>query len=220
MAYEQEQIQAWDRGSRTMDTHTAGVLAVAGVRGTVTAWGETVARPVRPDGAECDAQRGFVSRPQGDGLAWLDKPFKPRGGGPGTTCSRATCSDATGIAPRLQPVRGHTLPAELRPLETRRQAGNVPIHRLHGRRRSTGQTAHGSESGTVATSQKNANGSPATGRRPPRTSRHGTTAEENRLEIADFVPPRDKTPCFSVVHRPATGHLYRLTISSVRLKSE
>lgn len=30
--------------------------------------------------------------------------------------------------------------------------------------------------------------------------------------MTEFVPPRDKTPAFSVSNRPATGHLYKYAI--------
>lgn len=219
MTYEQNQIKARDRRFGYVDSFAVGVSTLKSVRGVVTASGKAIARSVRATWPECDTQRRFVAGSEGDGCAGLDKSLKPRRSGSGTTGARANRSDPAGIAPRLQSVRGHAIPVELRPIQARRKAGNVQVHRLHGRQRNAGESTNGSESGAVATCQKNANGSPATGRSTPQTSRHGTKPRRKTSEIGHFVPPRDKTACFWVVLRPATGHLYRLTICS-NLSSE
>ena len=214
MTYEQIQQEARDRRIRHVDTDAAGVSAVTGVRRAFTAGGKAAARPAGTPGAERQGQRRSIARAQGHGLPWMDKPQQPRRSGSRIDRPSASCSNPAGIAPRLQSLRGHAVPAELRPDEARRNAGSLQVHRLHGRRRNTGRSANDGESGSVATSQKNANGSPATGRSTGKTSRHGTRRPASSGEIADFVPPRDKTPCFWASLRPATGHLYRLTICS------
>ena len=209
---EQIQIQARDRRFRYVDSFVIGVSTLKSVRGVVTAGGKTVARPVRATWPECDAQRRFIARPQGDGRAWLVKSFKPRGRRSGTKRSWATRSDSARIAPRLQPLRPDALSTELRPGQVGCEAGNLQVHRLHGRRRITRKSTLRSQSGDMATCQKNANGSPATGRSNGSSSRHGTEQLKKWAMNRYFVPPRDKTPCFSGLLRPATGHLYRFTI--------
>ena len=212
MTYEQKQIKARPRRFRNVDSLAAGIYAVKSVRGTVTAGGKAAARSIGTLGAERDPQRRFISSAKGNGLSRMDEPLKPLRSGLRAKGERLTCSDQTGISPRLQSVRGNSVSAELRPLQTGREAGNLSVDRLHGRRRITSQSTNGRKTGTVEASQKNANGSPATGRSTHRTSRHGTKRHQAGDEIADFVPPRDKTPCFWGVHRPATGHLYILTM--------
>ena len=214
MTYEQKQIKARDRRYRVMDSIAVRVSTVKSVRGTVTPCGKTFARPVRATWPECDAQRRFIAYAKGYGVPWLAGTLKPSSSGSGVTGARATRSDPAGIAPRLQSVRGHALSVELRPIQVRREAWNVQVHRLHGRLRIMGQSANGRKTSAMATCQKNANGSPATGRDTPKTSRHGTKPYRKTSEIGHNVPPRDETPCFWGGQRPATGHLYRLTICS------
>lgn len=212
MTYEQIEIKTRDRRNGYLDSLSSGVFAVKGVRGTVTAGGKAFARRVGATWPERHAQRRFVTSAQGHGGTRVDKPFKPRRSGSGTTGAWTTRSDPAGIASRLQSIRGHFVSAELQLDEGRRKAGDIQANRLYGRRRITRQSTHGSKSGEVATPEKNANGSPATGRSTPKTYRHGTNQAHENRGIADFVPPRDKTPCFWVWLRPATGHLYRFAI--------
>lgn len=132
------------------------------------------------------------------GDAWLDR------------------ADAAGLAAGLQFVCADPVPVGLRPAKAGRVAGLLPDDGLHGQWCGPRQSSNGSKTGRLEACAKNANGSPATGRYTDQTSRHGTNGSGKSGEVGEFVPPRDKTPCFSGAQRPATGHLSRLAISTVQ----
>lgn len=116
------------------------------------------------------------------------------------------------IAARLQPVGLHALPHGLRPEKDRRKTRVLPHDGLDDGRRPRRQ-ADGEEAGHVEASTKNSFAYPATGRSLKDRPATGQSDQGETPQFAYFVPPRDKTPGFSLLHRPATGHLYRLAIS-------
>ncbi len=196
MSHVQKQIEAWDSSVGLMVTAVPGVSEVDGLCGTITTGRETIYRPSGTPGAECHAQRRFVTGTEGHGHSWLDKPQQSCSSGSRAYRTWVAGANTAGLTPRLQPVRSHVIPAELRPVQARHQAGCLSIYRLHGRRGCAGQSTNNGQPGRMETGQKNAKGSPVAGRSPSETSRHGTISITENSGVADFVPPRDKTHCF------------------------
>ena len=90
MTYEQSKIQkARYSRFRNVDSLAAGIYAVKGVRGTVTAGGKAAARSIGTLGAERDPQRRFISSAKGNGLSRMDEPLKPLRSGLRATGTRA-----------------------------------------------------------------------------------------------------------------------------------
>ena len=182
------------------------------MRGTISARCQVADGRARHAWPECDQERRYQPHAEVDGRPRVVQPGELARRGPGVDRPRATVSDPPGLQARLQLVRRHLLPARLRPDKAGCPPRMLSNDRLHGTECRGREAADGAASGTVATSSKNANASPATGRSTRKTSHHGTKYDAGTDEIAVFVPPRDKTPCFSGWQRPATGHLFRFTI--------
>lgn len=208
-------------GIGTMASNAIGLSTVKSLRGTVHLGSQVTVRRAGDTRAERDRQWRYFAGAQVDGSQRMDKSKQSRRSRKRTQGTRITDSNASRLATRLQPVRMHPLSTQLRSEKNRCGSRQFSHYGLHGVRREsrtapdrnqTGQLATRKESRTL--SRHGTNGIPATGRSRPKTSRHGTKSKAKSIEIADFVPPRDKTPCFWGVHRPATGHLYRLTICS------
>lgn len=157
-------------------------------------------------------KRGYKPFSEADGHQGMDKSRKPLGGRSRATGMRFAEYDSARFKARLQSVCHDPVPARLRPEKARRAAGFIPADGLHGSRIDPCKSADRDPAGTLAEGQKIKNGSPATEQSPRGLFRHGTKSLEENAEIADFVPPRNKTPCFSGGLCSATGHLYRLAI--------
>ena len=196
MSHVQKQIETWDSSVGLMVAAAPGVSEVDGLCGTITTGCETPDRPSGAPGAERHAQWRFITGTEGHGRSWVDKPQQSCRSGSRTYRAWTTCANPAGLTPRLQPVRNHVISAELRPVQTRHQAGSLSIYRLHGREGRAGKSTNNGQSGRMETGQKNAKGSPVAGRSPVKTSRHGTSSTTGNRGIADFVPPWDKTPYF------------------------
>lgn len=136
--------------------------------------------------AECHPQRGYKPRPQGNGRSWMVKPIQPWRSRSGATAIRPVGTNPARLKDGLQPVRLHAVPTGLRLIETGCETGLLPDHGLHAAGHA-GETSNGSEPSPVAKGQKNANGSPATGRSGLSSSRHGTKPP---VFQCCFVPPR------------------------------
>lgn len=161
-------------------------------------------------------ERGYQPYAEAYEAARMVRQGESWGCSPRTDRVWAADPDAAGREARLQPVRLHALSAGLRPAKAGRDAGLLPDHGLHVQRCGPCQSSIGGQACGLEAGEKNANASPATGRCADQTSRHGTNGSHEKPEIMEFVPPRDKTPCFSGAQRPATGHLSRLAISTVQ----
>ena len=161
--------------------------------------------------AERHQERRHQPSTQNDGRSWMVKPLQSRCSSSGVASVRSAGANPARLADGLQPVRLHAVPAGLRSGKAGRKARELSDHRLHAARHAC-ETTSRIGAGHLETCQKNANGSPATGRSDGSSSRHGTEQLNKWAINSCFVPPRDKTPCFPGWLRPATGHLYRFTI--------
>jgi hypothetical protein len=197
---------------RIVATATARIHPVSGVCRTIPAWCKVAAGHPRDAWAECDQKRRFKPSAEANVCQGMDEPLKPFCGRSGATGAWFADSVSPRFAEGLQPVCLYVIPARLRSGKDRNQALGISNDRLDDGRQPRERTNSGS-AGNVATRPKIKNAIPATGQSPRSSSRHGTKSPEKGVEIADFVPPRYKTPHFSGFHCPATGHLYRYAIS-------
>ncbi len=180
--------------------------------GTFATWSKAIAGCDGDAWPECDQQRRHLPHAEGHGNSWLVRPFNPCCCKKGASTVRPAGQNQAGYAGRLQSIRMCAVPAELRLGEARREARVLSDNGLHGGECRVCRPSYRVNPGETAVRQKNRNGSPATGQTTGSSSRHGTSGEFETVEVSVFVPPRDKTPCFSGRVRPATGHLYRFTI--------
>ncbi len=197
---------------RRMVAQPVGLPAITRLCGTLPARSKAAARPDGATRTKRDQKRRSEHRAQADGYSWMDQQKQSVGGDPRASGRRADSQDSAGKSPGLQSVCADPLPIGLRPVEVRRQTGNLPDDGLHGRRRNSLSTTDREQSSALATGKKIKNGSPATGRYTCQSSRHGTKFIGTNAELGEIVPPRDEIPCFSGSYRPATGHLYRYAI--------
>lgn len=198
-------------GQWRMVTAAAGFSPQQSMCGAVAARRKAAVRRIGNAWTECSEERRPLPDSQVDARSRLVRPAKSECSGAGIGGARTADANPARVTTRLQPVRGYVVSAGLQ-TPARRGAGMLPEHGLHAGRRAC-KPADRSEAGYLATCPKNANGNPATGRYTGQTSCHGTNSNGVKPKEAEFVPPRDKTPCFSGCRRPATGHLYKYAIS-------
>lgn len=210
-------------GIGAMASNTIGVPSIKGMCGTVTTGSEVTVRRTGNAWAERDRQRRYFTGAQVDGDQRMEESQQPRSSGTRTHQTRIAAPNARWQeTTRLPSVRMHPLPNQLQSKKSRRQG--FSHFGLHGVRRESRTATDRNQTGQLAThkegrssSRHGTNSSPIRGRtrrNRSSSSRHGTNSKTQNAEITDFVPPRDKTPCFWGVHRPRMGHLYRLTICS------
>lgn len=211
MTYETRFEKAQHSHQGRLATSRAGFPPLESMRGTVTAGRQATAGCSGLAWPKCHQKRGYKPRPKGNGRSRMVKPIQPWRSRSGAIAIRPTSPNPARLKNGLQSVRLHAVPAGLRLGKAGCETGLLPNHGLHATGHA-GKTSDGCESSRVAKGQKNENGSPATGQSSPSSSRHGTEQPKQWAINSYFVPPRDKTPCFSESLRPATGHLYRLAI--------
>ena len=205
--------ETWCRSCWSLVAGPAGFLAQSRLRGDFAIRRQVAAGCVLHVGREREPQWRHQLDAQADEDSRLDEPGKPRGCRAGVGGIRTARANAPRIEARLQPVRLHPVSAGLRLEQAGHIAGKLPNYRLHGRWGGACGASIRIKAGHLAPCQKNAKGIPATGQSSCYPSRHGTNAYAECSEMTEFVPPREKTPAFSVGNRPATGHLSRLAIS-------
>lgn len=211
MIHEQTQ-ETWNCGKRIVAAAAARLPQIESVCRAIHARHEVAGGRSFNARAKRGRKRGYKPFSEADGYQGLDKSRKPVGGCSGATGMRFAEYDAARFKARLQSVRPDPVPARLRPEKARRAAGIVSADGLHGGRIDPCKSADRDPAGTLAEGPKIKNGIPATEQSPRGLFRHGTKSIGENAEIADFVPPRNKTPCFSGGLCSATGHLYRLAI--------
>ena len=197
---------------RPLGSGSVGLPAESGVCGTFAARCKAAARGAGELIDERQQERRHQLGTEPDADSRMDRTADAQ-------CSRARAGRSWPSVPHASRFETRLLAVGLHPVSTglqtpaRRAAWMLPADRLHGRWRPC-EPADRAETSALATCPKNANAGPATGRSMRQPSRHGTNSQRGIIEIAEFVPPRDKTPCFWGSLRPATGHLYREAIST------
>lgn len=214
MSHVKKPIKTWNRGYRGMAARHLGFFEVTGMCGIIAAWSKADAGFVRSTWTERDRQRRPIHSAESNGYSRLDKPRQSSRCNPRVAGTWAIGSDPARFKAGLLPVCGNAVPVELRLGEAGYSAWELPRHGLYGEGGGACKTADRNKPVPLATCQKNANGSPATERTKRQTFRHGTNQSNQNEEIGDFVPARNKTPCFSGWLRSAKGHLSRITICS------
>lgn len=204
-----EKTQHCDQGR--VAASRPGLPPLESLRGTLSTGRQVTAGCSGATWSERHQERRYQPCAKGDGDSWMVEPIQSRRSRSGATAVRAAVANPARLADGLQSLRLHAVPAGLRPGEAGRKARMLSDHGLHAAGVAWKTTSRIS-AGHLEACQKNANGSPATGRSNGSSSRHGTRHQFQCIEIGDFVPPRDKTPCLLGWLRPATGHLYRFTI--------
>lgn len=215
MTHAEKENEARHSSCRGMAASSFGFFTIKSLRRDVSPCGKIITRSMGVIRPERKRQRGFIAYPENTGCPRLVKSFQPSCSSPRVIRTWLINSNPKRHSLGLQLVCSNAISTALRPIQVRCFSWKLSSYGLHGGRRSTGKTSNLGKSSPLETCQKNANGSPATGRCMLKTSRHGTKQGNLKGEIRHFVPPRDKTPSFSCGYRPATGHLYRFTICMV-----
>ena len=193
-------------------THLARLPAFSGMRRTLSARCQAVARHHVDAEAEHGRERRYQPVTENDGCARLVRSRQSQ-----RNCSRTDDAQPIGHdSPRkssgLQPFCLDGRPARLRHQKARRSPRMLQNQRLQRPRWIAWPTTDGRQTGALATRSKNRNGDPAAEQGVSETFRHGTKFRAEVIENGDFVPPRYKTRCLGGSHRSATGHLSRFAI--------
>lgn len=154
--------------------------------------------------SQCCEEWRPLHNTKGHGLSRVVWTRNAKSGIQRTGSTRFVVGHTSGEPPRLQAVCMHPVSAGLRPTKARRETRLLPANRLHGRGSNERHASDGRASGTLATRQKNRNGSPATGRTPPQTSRHGTNGAGRSDSLRALRPATGQTPRLSA--SPSSRH--------------
>lgn len=167
--------------------------------------------------AEWSQKRRHIDSTKVNDRKRMDKPKQPKRRNERVNRVWPYRKDKARKSPRLQPICNNTIPIELRHEQAGRFIGELQKNRLHGGKYSACSASNGGQSGQVETAKKINFRCPIGGRSTGALSHQGTNSNSENAEFGYFVPPRDKTPTFSILDCPPTGHLYRLTIYTSNL---
>ncbi len=213
-----ETIQkAWSSRHWQLASNIFGLSQVQSMCGVVTTRIEASSRYAGKSWPQRNQERRYIDCPEADGGKRLDKPKQPKRRNERVNRVWPYRKDKARKSPRLQPICNNTIPIELRHEQAGRVIGELQKNRLHGGKYSACSASNGGQSGQVETAKKINFRCPIGGRSTSTLSHQGTNSNSENAEFGHFVPPRDKTPTFSILDCPPTGHLYRLTIYTSNL---
>lgn len=200
------------RGFRYVATGAARLPALYRVRAAITACRKATARHAQLSRAERNAQWRHKPRAKGIAASRLDESRKHLGG-----CARATGvtldqANPAGRAEGLQPMGGHAVSARLRPAEGRSGGGFLQLARLDASQHKSSADAYRASAGGVEACAPKQFGMTRHGTNLESSFRHGTKCKPKTRRVGQFVSPRNKTPRFSGLGCPATGHLSKYAI--------
>lgn len=200
------------RGFRHVAAGSARLPALYRLRTTLPARVKATAGYVELHGAERHPQRRYQLGAKGACASWLDEPRKHRCSGIGAARRAPYRDDQAGRQEGLQPLGGHAVPAGLRPEKDRSGRGFIHRARLDASKPNSTADAYGTSASELEARPQKQFGMPRHGTKSESSFRHGTKSGQEAGRIGDFVPPRNKTPRFSGLGCPATGHLSRYAI--------
>lgn len=200
------------RGFRYVAAGPARLPALSRLRATFPARVKATAGHAELHGAERNPQRRYKPRTQSASASWLDKSRQHCGCGFGATGRAANPADQTGRQKGLQPMGGNAVSARLRPEEGRSGGGFLHLARLDASQHKSSTDADRARPRDLEACAQKQFGMSRHGTKSGSSFRHGTKSNTKTRRIAQFVPPRNKTPRFSGLGCPATGHLSRYAI--------
>lgn len=200
------------RGFRHLAAGPARLPTLYRLRSTLPARVKATAGHAELHGAERNSQWRYKPRTQSASASWLDKSRQHCGCGFGATRRAANPADQTGRQEGLQPMGGHAVSARLRPEEGRSGGGFLYLARLDASQHTSSADADRARPRDLEACAKKQFGMSRHGTKSGSSFRHGTKSNTETRRIAQFVPPRNKTPRFSGLGCPATGHLSRFAI--------
>lgn len=200
------------RGFRHLAAGPARLPTLYRLRSTLPARVKATAGHAELHGAERNSQWRYKPRTQSASASWLDKSRQHCGCGFGATRRAANPADQTGRQEGLQPMGGHAVSARLRPEEGRSGGGFLYLARLDASQHTSSADADRARPRDLEACAKKQFGMSRHGTKSGSSFRHGTKSNTETRRIAQFVPPRNKTPRFSGLGCPATGHLSRYAI--------
>lgn len=211
-------------GIGPLATTVTRIPAFQSLCGTVTTGGQIVAGRAGDTWHQRDRQWRYFTSTEVDGSQRMEESQQSRSRCTRTHGARVTYSNSARLTTRLQSLCLHTLSTKLRSKKNPSGSRQFSHYRFHGARRETRTPADRSQTSQLAThkegrtsSRHGTNGIPIRGRSTKNrstSSRHGTKSKTKNAEIADFVPPWDKTPVFGLRIVPVWVTFIELTIYS------
>lgn len=200
------------RGFRHLAAGPARLPTLYRLRSTLPARVKATAGHAELHGAERNPQRRYKPRAKSPSASRLDKSRQHCGGSVRATGSAANPTDQAGRQEGLQPMGGHVVSARLRPEEGRSGGGFLHLARLDASQHKSSTGADRARPRDLEACAQKQFGMSRHGTKSGSSFRHGTKSNTKTRRIAQFVPPRNKTPRFSGLGCPATGHLSRFAI--------
>lgn len=200
------------RGFRYVATCAARLPALYRLRATLPSRVKAAAGHAELHGAKRNPQWRYKPRTQSASPSRLDKSGQHRGGSVRATGSAPNPTDQAGRQEGLQPMGGHAVSARLRPEEGRSGGGFLHLARLDASQHKSSADADRARPRDLEACAQKQFGMSRHGTKSGSSFRGGTKSNTETRRIAQFVPPRNKTPRFSGLGCPATGHLSKYAI--------